>query len=70
MSSSNLGKLCLLLFYHGRCLIMNKFRVFSIQAIKFLLVLLMGGGLQRIQQSYKSHLRELLLIQKIGYIYK
>jgi hypothetical protein len=54
MSSSNLSKLCLLLFYRGRCLIRNKFRVSSLQAIKFLLVLLTGGGLQRIQRSYKK----------------
>jgi hypothetical protein len=65
MSSSNLGKFCLLLFYCGRCLIGNKFRVSSLKAIKFLLVLLTGGGLQRIQRSYKSHLRELPLVQKM-----
>jgi hypothetical protein len=65
MSSSNLGKLCLILFYRVRCLIRNKFRVSSLKVIKFLLVLLIGGGLQRIQRSYKSHLRELPLIWKI-----
>jgi hypothetical protein len=35
------------------------------KTIKFLLVLLTGGGLQRIQWSYKSHLHELPPIQKI-----
>ena len=34
-----------------------------------LLVLLTGGGLQRIQRGYKSHPRELPPIQKIWYIH-
>jgi hypothetical protein len=46
--NSNMGKLCLLLFYLGRCLIRNKWRVSSLQATKALLVLQTGGGLQRI----------------------